>query len=247
MLRKLILFGAVALVAVCGAVYYFSFSLDGIVARAIERNGSAVTGTTVSVSGVHISLRDAKGSIRGLRIENPKGFSGEAVSFRDITIGIDPASLVSRNPIVLTQVRVQEPSVNLVLDENGRSNLGALQDNLKRPSGSSGATSEGPPTRLGIRRLEIAGTKLSADVSAVGGKNYEMTLSPVNRSNIGGSSGATAGEIAKLIAGDFVQQVVVAVARSEAQHQIDQLIDKKLGGDAVGEAAKSIVDGILGK
>ena len=236
----------VVLVAVGAAIYYFVYSLDEIVARAIEKNGSAVTGTPVSVSGVSISLRDAKGSIRGLRIGNPKGFSGEAVSLRHITIAIDPASLVSRDPIVLTLIRVQDPSVNLILDSNGRSNLQALQANANRSSGSSGTASEGPPMRIGIRKLEIAGTKLSADVSAIGAKNYDTTLAAVNRSDIGGRSGATPSEIANVIVNAFVSEMVSAVARSEAQHRIDALIDKKLGTGGAGAAAKSIVDGLLG-
>ena len=40
--------------------------------------------------------------------------------------------------------------------------------------------------------------------------------------------------------------VVAAVARTEAQHQLDKLIDKKLGAGQVGDAAKGLVDGLLG-
>ena len=246
MSRNLVVGVVIVLVAVGAAIYYFVSSVDEIVARAIESNGSAVTGTTVSVSGVRISLRDAKGSIRGLRIANPDGFSGDAVSFRDITIGIDPASLISRDPILLTEIRVQDPRVNLILDANGRSNLEALEQNVNRSSGTSAETAGGPPMPIGIRRLEIAGAKLSADVSAVGGKNYETTLSAVNRSNIGGRSGATPSQIAKVIVGAFVKETVAAVARSEAQHQLGKLIDKKLGDGALGDAAKGLVDGLLG-
>ena len=79
MSRNLVVGVVIVLVAVGAAIYYFVSSVDEIVARAIESNGSAVTGTTVSGSGVRISLRDAKGSIRGLRIANPDGFSGDAV------------------------------------------------------------------------------------------------------------------------------------------------------------------------
>ena len=57
---------------------------------------SRALGTTVRVSDVKISLKEAKGSIAGLTVANPSGFSGEAISFQDIVIGIDPASLLSR-------------------------------------------------------------------------------------------------------------------------------------------------------
>ena len=133
-----------------------------------------------------------------------------------------------------------------MLDSSGRSNLQALQDNINRSSGSAPAASSGPPVRIEIRRFEVAGTKLSADVSAVGGKNYETNLAPVTRSNIGGSAGASPAEIAKVIVAAFVEATVSAVARTEAQHQLDKLIDKKLGGGDLGDAAKGLVDGLLG-
>jgi len=244
--RNLVL-GALAVFVVIGAaIYTFLTSVDEIVARAIESNGSSVTGSRVTVSGVSISLREAKGSIRGLRVANPKGFPGDAVSLRHIAITIDPASLVARDPIVLTAIRVQEPSVNVVLDAAGRNNLQVMQDNVKSYRESGETTSGGSSNRIRIGRLEIAAAKLSADVSAIGGKNYDTTLAPVNRSDIGGRSGAPPGEIANLIVRAFVGEMVEAVVRTEAQHQIDTLIDKKLGTGGAGDAAKSIVDGILG-
>ena len=59
MSRNLVVGVVIVLVAVGAAIYYFVSSVDEIVARAIESNGSAVPGTTVSVSGVRISLRAA--------------------------------------------------------------------------------------------------------------------------------------------------------------------------------------------
>lgn len=246
MSRNLILGALGALVVIGAAIYYFLTSVDEIVARAIESNGSAVTGTRVSVSGVSISLREAKGSIRGLRVANPEGFSGDAVSLRHIAITIDPASLVSRDPLVLTAIRVQDPSVNVVLDARGRNNLQVMQDHVKKYRRSGETELENPSNRIRIGELEIGAAKLHADASAIGGKNYDTTLAPVNRSGIGGRSGAPPGEIANLIVRAFVGEMVEAVVRTEAQHQIDTLIEKKLGTGGAGNAAKSIVNGILG-
>ena len=93
MFRKLAIAAVVVLLLIAGGLYYFLSSLNELVASAIESSGSEVTGTRVSVSGVDISLREGRGSIRGLRIANPAGFSGDAVSFSDITIVIDTFSM----------------------------------------------------------------------------------------------------------------------------------------------------------
>lgn len=250
MMRKIVIAVGAVVVLFAGALWYLASSVDGIVKEVIEESGSAATGTEVSVSGVRIHLREARGSIDGLRIANPTGFSGDAISFRSITIAIDPASIAGRDPIVVTEVRVQEPHVNLVLG-NGGSNLQALLDNIRRgggtkpPSSSSGGKVDAEEIRIRIDSLDIGKAQLSADLSKVGGKSYQATLPVIQRSGLGGHRGATATEIAETIARAFVQETLAAAARHETQHAVDKLIDKNLKGDA-GAAAKGILGNLLG-
>ena len=253
MFRKLAIAAVVVLLLIAGGLYYFLSSLNELVASAIESSGSEVTGTRVSVSGVDISLREGRGSIRGLRIANPAGFSGDAVSFSDITIVIDTSSLTSGSPIVLSRVEVQKPVVNLVLAADGSTNLQTLQKNIeshtssdKPPATSENKSSGGAPTLLRIDKLEIDSAHLLADVSAVGGKNYEANLPALRRSNLGGARGATPGVIGQTVLREFVTEVAESIARSEAKHQINKLIDDKVGGE-VGEAAKGLVGELFGR
>ena len=72
---KSILFGlATILVLLVGGFYFVYSNLDEIVRTAIEEYGSQVVGTSVSVSGVSISLTEGKGTIKELRVAEPKGF-----------------------------------------------------------------------------------------------------------------------------------------------------------------------------
>ncbi|MFP6665486.1 MAG: hypothetical protein VCC00_14940 [Deltaproteobacteria bacterium] len=263
MLQKILISGVALLVVVGGAVFYLASSLDGIVENIIETKGSAATGTAVRVSGVHISLRDARASIDRLTVANPDGFPGDLISFGSITVSIDPASLVAREPIVLTEVRVDDPQVNLVVGTGGRTNLQALQQKLKRSGSGSGSGSGGggggsddsggavakstrTPIRIRIDRLEIGQAALSADLAAVGGKNYETKIAAVQRRNLGGAAGASPGRIAEIIAQAIVQETASAVARSEAKNELGKLIDKNLKGGAA-EAARGLLGGLLGK
>ena len=177
------------------------------------------------------------------------GFSGEAISFQDIVIRIDPASILSREPIVITEVTVRSPSVNLVLGANGSTNIQAL---LADDSGSSSKpspstdTSGGSSSRLRINRLEIADTSLAADLSAVGGKNFSTTIPALRQSNVGGGSGAAPYALATTIAKVYVSKVGESVALAEAEKQVNKLVDKHLGGDA-GKAARAGRAGKAGK
>ncbi|MEO2166609.1 MAG: YqgE/AlgH family protein, partial [bacterium] len=164
------------------------------------------------------------------------------------SLGIDPASLVSRKPIVLTEVRVGDPKVNVVVGKGGRTNLQALEQKLGQGGGSGGgaAKSSGTPIRIRIDRLAIGQASLSADLSAVDGKNYETKIAAVQRRDLGGAGGASPGQIAEIIAQAIVEETATAVARSEAKHQLDKLIDKNLKGDTA-EAARGVLGGLFGK
>lgn len=249
-MRKLGMVLVVLVLLAGGGLYYLANSIDGIVASLIEKSGSSALGTTVRVSDVKISLKEAKGSIAGLTVANPSGFSGEAISFQDIVIGIDPASLLSRKPIVITEVTVRSPSVNLVLGANGSTNIQALLANVSgsssKPAPSTDASAGSSDLRLRINRLEIADASLAADLSAVGGKNFSTKIPALRQSNVGGGSGAAPDALATTIAKVYVSKVGESVARAEAAKQVNKLVDKHLGGEA-GEAAKGILGNILGQ
>src|SRR3546814_20948760 len=128
MIKKVALVFAVLVVVIAGGVYYFASNLDGIVKAAIEKYGSEATQAKVSLKGVELSPTQGSGSLKGLVIGNPKGFSTpEAMSLGDVSISLDIGSLQS-NPIVIKQVLIEQPAITY---EYGAadSNLQAIQKN----------------------------------------------------------------------------------------------------------------------
>jgi len=86
------------------------------VKAAIERFGSDITGTKVTVGSVDISLKSGLGTIRGVRVDNPEGFSSDdAFELGEITVDLDVASL-NRDPIVIEEIRILAPAVRGELD-----------------------------------------------------------------------------------------------------------------------------------
>ena len=63
------------LVIIIAAVVYLWSSLDSLVEAAIEKYGSQATKTNVEVGGVKLSLTSGAGSVKGLQVGNPTGFS----------------------------------------------------------------------------------------------------------------------------------------------------------------------------
>ena len=73
-MKKILITILVIVVLIIAALVLLFSNINSLVAKAIEKNGSNVTQTSVSVSGVDISLREGRGTIKGLRIANPPGF-----------------------------------------------------------------------------------------------------------------------------------------------------------------------------
>jgi hypothetical protein len=109
-MKKLLIIAAVVLlVVIVGVGVYLYNSIDTIVKAAIEKYGSEITGTKVSVGSVDISLKTGRGTIRDVEVHNPKGFSSGVV-FRlgEITVDIDVASL-NKDPVVVERVTILAP------------------------------------------------------------------------------------------------------------------------------------------
>ena len=78
--RIAIIAGAGLLFLAAVAVYLLLSNLDSLVERGIEKFGSEAAGTKVSVDRVAIDLRQGRGSILGLTVANPPGFSRECTT-----------------------------------------------------------------------------------------------------------------------------------------------------------------------
>jgi hypothetical protein len=237
--RRIALGAGVAVVVIGAAAAYFLLtSLDAIVERAIERHGSEITGTAVRVASVDISLSSGRGTVRGLTIANPEGFSSDP-TFRleEITLQIDVGSLTS-SPIVVDEISIGAPAVLFEVNESGAANVDVIRRNAD--SGEPAAGEEEEPLRLVIRRFSLHRGEIDADTTAVGGAEVEVKLAPLDLDNIGAPQGATPDEIGKIIVRALTRQVATAVASQQLGSYLEKKIDEKLEGGAA-EAAKGLL------
>jgi hypothetical protein len=244
-MKKLVIsLAALALVAAGVATgYYLLSNLNSLVAGAIETHGSEVTDTQVGVSQVDISLREGRGSITGLRVASPDGFEArDAFSLADITVDIDLGS-VREDPIVIDEVRIQAPVINVELTETGASNIDELRKRVQaHTSGSSGSGNSDDMKKVRIKKFVFEEGRVVVDASAIGVDKQEITLPEIHLENVGGSDGAPPDEIAKIIVTTVAKNVTSEIASSE----IDRLIKKELGGGSLTDKAQNLLKKIGG-
>jgi len=231
---------ALVFVGIAAAVYYVYSSLDTIVKAAIERYGSELTGTTVHVESVDLALTKGEGTIRGLRIANPPGYSRHDVfELHEITLALDPMT-VRQRPIEIRRIAIGDPRVHYELDAKGVANVSVIRANLARfraRPGSGAATAGEHELRLRVKTLSVDGGGIAADTTALGGMELDVPLPPLELRNLGaGERGATPSEIGAEFLTALSQRTITALAASE----LKQKLVEKLGPDAGGAAGRAI-------
>jgi hypothetical protein len=240
MRKKLFFAAAVVSALVVAGVYFLGSHLNGIVASVIEKEGSKVTETTVSVSGVRISIRDGRGSISGLRVASPKGFdAGNVFALGDITVDLDEGSL-GKNPIVIDEVRIRKPEVNAQVLKDGKSNVEELNKRIQDYSGSGSSSGSMGDKRIRIRKFVVEEGSISVDAAALGVDKHTVKLPAIQLDDVGGANGAPPDQIGKLIAGALARKTASTVAGSE----VNRLIQDKLG-NSLPDKAKGLIDKII--
>ena len=237
---KKILIGISAIVVVVVlAVFFFLGNIDKIVKGALESVGSELLGVPVKVASVKIELKSGSGQITGLTIANPTGYSApNAFQMDMIRLGLNLGSL-GKQPIVVDELKVVNPVVQLEVKEDGSSNLKTLQDNIDKnrvkadkkavKQTSSDATQKGEPVRISIGKLSMTG--VTVHVNAPGQEPQTVVIPDIVEDNVGNESGLTPGEIGKLIVGRIIS--------SSLENTIKKSLLKKAG-----EATKGFFDGL---
>lgn len=238
-----VLLGSLALtvaLALAGVIW-FTRSLDARVERYLERLGSELLGVPVRIASVDVELREGRATLHGLEVSNPPGGYSRRPALRvdDVGVSIEPASLAS-GPIVLREVSVGAPFVNLEVIESGV-NLLALSRHLDRvePGQADAAAGDETPRRYRIETLRIREGTLRVDASAVDREVREIALGNFARRNLGGTSGGTPGEIGKEMLGPFLSSVLAKVATDRIGELLEEQLDR--AKEALSDSLRSIL------
>lgn len=239
MKRVIIIAAALLLLGIIGIGVFLYNNIDPIVKSSIEKNGSAILGTQVSVGAVDISLKSGRGTIRNVRVKNPDGFDGNAFTLGEITLDINVASL-TKDPIVIDEIKISAPDVNVVLDEKGRSNIAVIKDAADRHQASSAGKpaakqDSGYEKRFRIDTFSFEEGHVSADATALGRGSMETTLPPLRLTEVGGPNGDTPDGMGKTVSRAFLGAVMGAVGNALKKTAMDE------GEDAAKKALEKLI------
>jgi hypothetical protein len=242
MKRGLMIGGVIVVVLLIAAgvgTWYLLSNLDSIVKAAVEKVGSDVTGTEVTLDNVEISLTSGKGSLLGFRMTNPSGFEAdEAFKFDEVTVVVDTAS-VTGDPVVIKEVLIAKPEVTYEIGNSG-TNLDAIQSNVA--SSSTGSSSGGESAGGGgktpnfiVENIYLRGGKVNVLATQFPDNKMSSPLPDIHLKDIGkDQGGATPAEITEQV----MEQLLADVTKAVSQIDISG-ITKNLG-----ESAKKALESV---
>jgi len=246
----LVILGIIAVIAIIAGI---AASQSGAIIRhAVEEYGPELTGTSVVLSDVDVSILSGSASIKNLEIGNPQGYkSKNAVKVGEVAVLLDVKSLFS-DKILIHKILVQGAELTYELGKGG-SNISALQRNIEHRTaqlaGSSDDSSAVEDTESGkklmINDVFIKGTKVNLVASLLGGKGTSATIPDIHLEDIGkGDDGATPAEAAKKVFGAISKNVGSNMSKiipaDQIKESVDKAVEEKLKG--AGDKLKGLLD-----
>ncbi|MCE9638377.1 MAG: hypothetical protein K8T90_21970 [Planctomycetes bacterium] len=257
-MKKLLVVGGVVAVLVAIGAAVLLTNLGAVICAAVERFGSEATQTKVTLSHADVSLSTGAGSLKGLTVGNPDGFSSpSAMSIGDVTMQLDTSSVTSET-IVVKEVVIVAPQVTYEVSGTLKSNIGVIQDNVEaygrsrnaggggkagRGNGkgpgdgtSGGADAGGSSKRFIIEHLWVRGGKVTLS-APVAGQVKSVDMPEIHLTNVGRDTGGATAE-------QLVVQIIEAIADSSLRAATIGGLEQQ--GKALLSGVKDALGGLFG-
>jgi hypothetical protein len=239
-MKKAVLITLVSvLVVAIGGYVVMQFFLGSIVKAGVNRFGPTITQTKVELAGANISPLSGAGTLSGLTVGNPKGWS-EQNAFRlgEVHVDLEPFSVFADH-IVINEIIIDKPEF-LYETKIVASNIGDLLKNIEQTLGGGGnepKTKSGKPIKMEIKRLVLRGGQVTL---GFGPTAMTLPMPPINMTDIGSEAGGvTPAQVAFAVMRNVTSTVVAA--STQAMTRINGT-----SGAAAAEAAKSAAEAIKG-
>jgi hypothetical protein len=198
-----------------------SLTIDSIIKSNIEKVGSEMTGTMVTVSSVSVSPFSGQGTVKGLRIANPEGYSTEhAIVVDDLFIKMNIRSLWS-DLIVIEEVVATGPAIYVEQKLPGN-NLRTIMNNINE------AASRGTPTdsEMMIDHFLLKDGSVDLYTEIGGERSARVEMAEIELNNLGSDNGRAATEqVIRQIADRVIEQALRSAMRSGTEQLKDAIQD----------------------
>jgi len=217
MKKALLVLGIGALVAAVVVYIGFTYFLGSAVKAGVNSFGPKLTQTKVLLEGAQISPLTGTGTLSGLSVGNPQGWSeGNAFSLGKVHLDVEPMSLF-RDHIVINEITIDAPLFNYET-KIVSSNIKDLLKNIEQFAGSGAkepATKDGKPIRFVVKKFRLTNAKATL---GVGPAALPVPLPPVSLDNLGVSKGGiTPDQLATEIMSHVLGSIVSGTAHALTQ------------------------------
>ncbi|MDB4473779.1 AsmA family protein [Opitutaceae bacterium] len=209
--KLLVSVGVLAAVAVV-AVVIVSKTLDSAVTKGVNTFAPQITGTTVTLESASISPLSGSGSLSGLVIGNPEGWSdNNLASLGHIHLDVAPMSLLG-DTIVIEDMVIEAPEFRYET-KLVASNVKDLLKNIEKIAGAGSedeAQEDSPEQRIAIKRFILRNGKVSigAGDAAVTVPLPDLELNDLGSPDNGLTPTQLSVAVSKEIVGDIIGAAV---------------------------------------
>ena len=239
-MKKLLVIAGILLGLGIVGVIVTAFFLGNIVTAGVNRFAPQITQTTVVLSSATISPLSGTGTLSGLVVGNPKGWSdANLCSLGKIHLDVQPFSILGDH-VIINEISIVAPEFNYET-KIVASNVSDLLKNIEQITGSSSSpqatAKNGKPIKFEVKKFRLQGGWVRV---GVGSAALNLPMPPVELNDIGTSQG-----------GVTPDQLVFAVMRSVTPSIIaatTQAAGKLIptSGAAAAEGMKQLGAGIKG-
>ncbi len=170
MKKKLLIAGSVLAALALVAFFVLQLFLGSIVKTAVNNFAPKVTGTKVTLESASISPLTGAGTLTGLTVGNPAGWSSEkAFYLGKVHVDVAPFSILG-DRIVIEEVIIDQPEF-VYETKIVASNIGDLLKNIENATGSKDkaaqpTTQSGQPVKFEVKKFTLRNGKVTLGVGA---------------------------------------------------------------------------------
>lgn len=216
-MKKLYVIGGILLVVLVGVYVVGAFFLGSIVRSGVNNFGPRLTQTKVELVEANISPFTGSGSLRGLSVDNPKGWSeGRAFYLGKVSVKLEPMSIFG-DFVVINELIIDQPEFTYET-KIVASNIKDLLKNIEEFTGSgaqTATTKSGKPIKFVVKKFRMTNAKATL---GAGGAAVPVPVPPISLDNLGvAEGGITADQLARALMQNVLTSVVAGTANALIQ------------------------------
>jgi len=216
-MKKTYVIGGVVLVLALSLYIGVAFFLGSIVKAGVNKFGPKLTQTKVELASANLSPFSGSGTLSGLTVGNPRGWSdGRAFYLGQVHIELQPSSLFSDH-IVINEITIDQPEF-LYETKFISSNINDLLKNIEEFSGSGQQTAtdkSGKPIKFVVKKFRLTNGKATL---GFGTTALPVPLPAISLDDVGlAEGGITADQLAGVVMQSVLSSIVEGTAEAFSQ------------------------------